>query len=62
MKIQKEKTMSNFLNKNYQTLESYVPGEQPTDMKYIKLIVIAIIEVIVELYTSRNNNNHKDSS
>lgn len=29
--------MSNFLNKNYQTLESYVPGEQPTDMKYIKL-------------------------
>jgi len=31
-------------------------------MKYIKLIVIAIIEVIVELYTSRNENNHKDSS
>jgi len=30
-------------------------------MKYIKLIVFAIIEVIVELYTSRNDN-HKDSS
>lgn len=29
--------MSNFLNNSYKTLESYVPGEQPTDMKYIKL-------------------------
>lgn len=29
--------MSKFLNKKYQTLEAYTPGEQPTDMKYIKL-------------------------
>ena len=29
--------MSNFLNNKYKTLEAYVPGEQPTDMKYIKL-------------------------
>ena len=30
-------------------------------MKYIKLIVIAIIEVLVEIYNSKNTN-HKDSS
>ena len=29
--------MSNFLNNQYKTLEAYVPGEQPTDMKYVKL-------------------------
>lgn len=29
--------MSKFLNKKYQSLEAYVPGEQPTDKKYIKL-------------------------
>ena len=31
------KIMSRFLNKSYRELESYVPGEQPTDKKYIKL-------------------------
>ena len=25
------------MNEKYATLEEYVPGEQPTDMKYIKL-------------------------
>ncbi len=29
--------MSKFLNQKYQTLEAYAPGEQPRDMKYIKL-------------------------
>lgn len=29
--------MSRFLNRQYQELEAYVPGEQPTDMAYIKL-------------------------
>lgn len=29
--------MSKFLSKKYQSLESYTPGEQPRDMKYIKL-------------------------
>ena len=29
--------MSRFLNGQYQSLEEYVPGEQPRDMKYIKL-------------------------
>ena len=29
--------MSKFLNKKYASLEAYVPGEQPTDKKYIKL-------------------------
>ena len=29
--------MSKFLNKKYQTLEAYTPGEQPRDMQYIKL-------------------------
>jgi len=29
--------MSKFLNQKYQTLEAYTPGEQPRDMKYIKL-------------------------
>ena len=29
--------MSRFLNKRYQTLEVYTPGEQPQDMVYIKL-------------------------
>ena len=29
--------MSRFLNACYQGLEAYVPGEQPTDMAYIKL-------------------------
>ena len=29
--------MSRFLIEDYQTLEAYTPGEQPTDMKYIKL-------------------------
>ncbi len=29
--------MSRFLIKKYSTLEVYTPGEQPTDMKYIKL-------------------------
>ena len=29
--------MSRFLNTKYSTLEAYTPGEQPTDMKYIKL-------------------------
>ena len=29
--------MSRFLNKRYQTLEAYTPGEQPRDMVYIKL-------------------------
>ena len=29
--------MSRFFSKKYSTLEAYVPGEQPKDMKYIKL-------------------------
>ncbi len=29
--------MSRFLNKRFNTLEAYTPGEQPQDMKYIKL-------------------------
>lgn len=29
--------MSRFLNEKYQKLEAYTPGEQPRDMKYIKL-------------------------
>lgn len=29
--------MSRFLNAQYQTLEAYTPGEQPRDMRYIKL-------------------------
>ena len=29
--------MSRFINKKFQELEAYTPGEQPTDMKYIKL-------------------------
>ena len=29
--------MSRFLNSKYRELEAYTPGEQPTDMKYIKL-------------------------
>ena len=29
--------MSKFLNEKYKCLEAYVPGEQPTDKKYIKL-------------------------
>ena len=29
--------MSRFLNKKYENLEAYTPGEQPQDMKYIKL-------------------------
>ena len=29
--------MSNFLNARHAALEAYVPGEQPTDQKYIKL-------------------------
>lgn len=29
--------MSRFLNKQYQSLTSYTPGEQPRDMQYIKL-------------------------
>ena len=29
--------MSRFLNSKYRGLEAYTPGEQPTDMKYIKL-------------------------
>lgn len=29
--------MSRFLIEDYQALEAYTPGEQPTDMKYIKL-------------------------
>ena len=29
--------MSRFLNKKYETLQAYVPGEQPRDMQYIKL-------------------------
>ncbi len=29
--------MSRFLNSKFATLEAYTPGEQPTDMKYIKL-------------------------
>lgn len=29
--------MSRYLNDEYQTLEEYVPGEQPKDMQYIKL-------------------------
>ena len=29
--------MSRFLNSKYTSLETYTPGEQPTDMKYIKL-------------------------
>ena len=29
--------MSKFLNDKYQSLEAYTPGEQPRDMKYIKL-------------------------
>jgi histidinol-phosphate/aromatic aminotransferase/cobyric acid decarboxylase-like protein len=29
--------MSRFLAKKYQTLDAYVPGEQPRDKKYIKL-------------------------
>lgn len=29
--------MSRFMNDKYASLEEYVPGEQPTDMKYIKL-------------------------
>ena len=29
--------MSRFLNKRYESLEAYTPGEQPRDMVYIKL-------------------------
>ena len=29
--------MSRFLADRYQSLDAYTPGEQPTDMKYIKL-------------------------
>ena len=29
--------MSKFFSSKYSTLEAYVPGEQPKDMKYIKL-------------------------
>ena len=29
--------MSRFLNKKLRRLEAYVPGEQPRDMRYIKL-------------------------
>lgn len=29
--------MSRFINSKYRELEAYTPGEQPTDMKYIKL-------------------------
>ena len=29
--------MSRFLNKRYENLEAYTPGEQPRDMVYIKL-------------------------
>ena len=29
--------MSRFLNEQYQALEAYTPGEQPQDMRYIKL-------------------------
>ena len=29
--------MSKFMNKRYESLEAYVPGEQPQDKKYIKL-------------------------
>lgn len=29
--------MSRFLNRKYQELETYIPGEQPQDMQYIKL-------------------------
>lgn len=29
--------MSRFLNKKYAAIEAYTPGEQPTDMQYIKL-------------------------
>ena len=31
------KTMSKFLNESLNTLQSYTPGEQPRDKKYIKL-------------------------
>ena len=29
--------MSNYLNKHFQAMDAYVPGEQPRDMEYIKL-------------------------
>ena len=29
--------MSRFFSKKYSSLSAYVPGEQPKDMKYIKL-------------------------
>ena len=29
--------MSRFMDEKYTFLEEYVPGEQPTDMQYIKL-------------------------
>ncbi len=29
--------MSSFINKKFAALEAYTPGEQPTDMKYVKL-------------------------
>ena len=29
--------MSRFLGERYQALEAYTPGEQPRDMRYIKL-------------------------
>ena len=29
--------MSRLINSQYASLEAYTPGEQPTDMKYIKL-------------------------
>ncbi len=29
--------MSRFLNKDYETMQAYIPGEQPRDMAYIKL-------------------------
>ena len=29
--------MSRFLSKRFDTLEAYVPGEQPQDQQYVKL-------------------------
>ena len=55
--------MSRYLNSRYRGLEAYTPGEQPTDMKYIKLNTnespyppsAGVIEAVSGLEVSRLN-------